>query len=174
VIAPGRLSITAAGVGRLDELRPLWLVLHEHHRRVSVLPLLADDEASWARRQRRYRRWLEADEAFVLIAEVPGRGLVGYAVVRLEEEPDDTWPVDATSAELYSLSVAPAVRGRGIGTALLDAVDAELERRGIHALAVAVMAGNVAARRLYERRGLVAGETYLYRFGKATRSQAEQ
>ena len=48
----------------------------------------------------------------------------------------------------------------------MDAVDAELERRGVRDLEVAVMAGNDRARRFYERRGLRAGEVLLFRFGR--------
>ena len=68
-------------------------------------------------------------------------------------------------AELVSLAVAPDQRGRGVGTALMDAVDAELDRRGIPDLEVAVMAGNGRAIAFYERRGLVVGELLMFRFG---------
>ena len=44
----------------------------------------------------------------------------------------DTWVTGDTIAELESIAVAPEHRGAGIGTKLLDAVDVELERRGIH------------------------------------------
>ncbi len=68
-------------------------------------------------------------------------------------------------AELYSLSVAAQLRGRGIGTQLMDFVDRELAERSIYDLKIAVMAGNVDAQRLYERRGLRPAEIVLYRFG---------
>jgi ribosomal protein S18 acetylase RimI-like enzyme len=58
---------------------------------------------------------------------------------------DDTFPVAEQYAELYSLSVAPELRGRGIGTSLLDFVDRELARRSIADLKVAVIAGNTGA-----------------------------
>jgi ribosomal protein S18 acetylase RimI-like enzyme len=54
-------------------------------------------------------------------------------------------------------------RGRGLGSALLDAVDDELARRGIADLRIAVMVGYDDALRLYERRGLRRGEIVLYR-----------
>jgi ribosomal protein S18 acetylase RimI-like enzyme len=44
-------------------------------------------------------------------------------------------------AELYSLSVKPDLRGRGIASGLLDLLDEELARRSIHDLKVAVMEG---------------------------------
>jgi ribosomal protein S18 acetylase RimI-like enzyme len=90
---------------------------------------------------------------------------VGYALVCLESGPDDTFAVGERYAELYSLSVAPDRRGRGIGTRLLDFVDEELARRSIEDLKVAVMVANQDAQRPYERRGLRSAEVVLYRFG---------
>ena len=78
--------------------------------------------------------------------------LVGYALVCIEDGPDDTFPVGERYAELYSLSVAPQLRGGGIGTRLLEFVDEELARRSIDDLKVAVMVSNTGAEQLYERR----------------------
>ncbi|MGZ6693542.1 MAG: GNAT family N-acetyltransferase [Solirubrobacteraceae bacterium] len=105
-----------------------------------------------------------------LVLAVEGDGVVGYALVCIEDGPDDTFPVAERYAELYSLSVAPQLRGRGIGTRLLDFVDQELARRSIEDLKVAVMVGNTDAERLYERRGLRRAELVLYRFGDRTSS----
>ena len=55
------------------------------------------------------------------------------------------------------------LRGRGIGTQLLDFVDRELASRSIEGLKIAVMVGNDDAQRLYERRGLRPAEIVLYR-----------
>lgn len=90
-------------------------------------------------------------------------------VVCIEHGPDDTFPVGVRYAELYSLSVTPQLRNRGIGTRLLVFVDRELARRSIYDLKVAVMEGNADARRLYERRGLRPAEVVLYRFGSPDR-----
>ena len=137
------VEIAVAGAERIDELEPLWLALHRHHRAVSAAPVVADDNASWARRRAWYLEMLAGGEDVVLIAERAG-GAVGYAFLHLHHGPDDTWPV---------------------GTALLDAVDGELAARGVGDLQVAVMAGNAAALRLYERRGLRPAELVLFRFG---------
>ena len=159
------MRIELAGIERVDEVRELWLDLHRHHRAVvGALPLLDDDEASWQRRRALYVERLRAQTAFLAVA-VDRRAPVGYALVCIEQGPDDTFPFGNTYAELYSLSVAARHRGRGIGTQLLDFVDAELARRSIRDLKVAVMTGNTGAQRLYERRGLRPGETILYRFG---------
>ena len=61
----------------------------------------------------------------------------------------------------------PGSRGSGIGSVLLDAVDAALRDRAIPNLTVAVMCANEAAIRLYRRRGLIPGELILYRIGGA-------
>jgi GNAT superfamily N-acetyltransferase len=158
------LEIVAAGAERVDELEPLWLALHRHHREVAAHPVVADDGASWARRQAWYLEMLTGGEDVLLIAERDARP-VGYAYVHLHHGPDDTWPVDGRWGELVSLSVLPEERGGGVGTALLDAVDAELTARGVSDLQVAVMAGNADALRLYQRRGLEPAEVVLFRFG---------
>ena len=158
------LEIAVAGAERIDELEPLWLALHRHHREVAAQPVVADDAASWTRRRAWYLEMLAGGEDVVLIAERGGRP-VGYAFLHLHHGPDDTWPVDGRWGEVVSLSVLPDERGAGVGTALLDAVDAELAARGIRDLQVAVMAGNADALRLYQRRGLEPGELVLFRFG---------
>ena len=102
----------------------------------------------------------------MLLATVGARRRSATPSSRSAAGDDDTWPVGAALAELVSLAVAPEARGQGLGTALMDAVDAELERRGVRDLEVAVMAGNDRALRFYERRGLRAGEVLLFRFGR--------
>ena len=164
VVEPVGLTIDLVGAERVDELRELWLALHNHHRDTAVLPLVADDEESWQRRRATYLAWLSAGEALLLLATIDNQP-IGYAMVLLHLGPDDTWPVGDRYAEVYSLSVAAGLRGRGIGSRLLDPVDDELRGLGISDLQVAVMAGNSDALRFYERRGLRAGEITLYRFG---------
>jgi ribosomal protein S18 acetylase RimI-like enzyme len=160
-------KVELGGPEHIDEVRALWLELHHHERRVAPsLPLVTDDELSWHRRRALYDRWLELDQGFLALAR-NGSGVVGYAFVRIEDGSDDTFQLGEQYAELYSLSVASDWRGQGIGTRLLDFVDAELAARGIRDLAVAVMVGNSGAERLYERRGLQPAEIVLFRFGSA-------
>jgi ribosomal protein S18 acetylase RimI-like enzyme len=164
-VSPDQVRLELAGAERVDQVRELWLALHRHHRAVvGSLPLVEDDEQSWERRRALYLGRLSTGSDFLALA-VERESAVGYAFVCIEHGPDDTFPVADRYAELYSLAVAPELRGRGIGTRLLDFVDQELARRGIHDLKVAVMEGNADARRLYERRGLRPAEVVLYRFG---------
>ena len=159
------VRLELAGLERVDQLRELWLELQRHHRAVvGALPLVDDDELSWQRRRGLYLDRLGSDTGFLVVA-VQQDKVVGYALVCVERGPDDTFPVGELYAELYSLSVAPGLRGRGFGTRLLDFVDRELARRSIADLKVAVMAGNTCAQRIYERRGLRPAELVLYRFG---------
>jgi GNAT superfamily N-acetyltransferase len=153
--------IALAGRERIDELRSLWLELHHHHAAVSRVQPFVDDETSWAARRRSYVETFDSG-GFALVAE-DDDGLVGYATVRIHEGPDDSWALADRWGEVWSLLVTERARGRGLGTRLLDAVDEELARRGVHDLMIGVMEGNDDARRLYERRGLVPGWLQLYR-----------
>jgi ribosomal protein S18 acetylase RimI-like enzyme len=148
----------------LEALEALWIALHHHHRTVvpSTAMLVADDSVSWSRRRALYRGWMASGDALVLVAR-RGGAPVGYAVAHLLDGPDDTFAVGGRYAELYSLSVAPEARGGGVGTALMDALDAGLAELGIADLSVGVMAGNEDALRFYRRRGLVPVELVLWR-----------
>jgi ribosomal protein S18 acetylase RimI-like enzyme len=157
------LRIELGGTESVDEVRGLWLALHRHERSVAPVPMV-EDGRSWRRRRSLYLAWLEQEQGFLALAR-NASGVVGYAFVRLEQGSDDTFPLGERYAELSSLSVAPDRRTQGIGTLLLDFVDAELTARGIRDLTVSVMIGNSDAQRLYERRGLKPAEIVLYRLG---------
>jgi ribosomal protein S18 acetylase RimI-like enzyme len=163
------VTVREIGIAELDVLRELWRALHRYHAEIGSHPLVDDEEAAWGRRQATYRGWLEHGEAFALLAE-RGAHLLGYAVVHLHDGPDDTFPLGARWAEIYSLSVAPEARGLGVGTRLLDAIDARLTALGIRDVSVAAMAENAAALRLYQRRGFIPREIVLYRFGDTDES----
>ncbi|MFC7550177.1 GNAT family N-acetyltransferase [Plantactinospora sp. GCM10030261] len=64
-------------------------------------------------------------------------------------------PVDGADgiAELISMWVSPAGRGRGVGVRLVEAVADWARRRGARVLRLAVMSDNAAAIALYERAG---------------------
>ncbi len=158
------VEVVRAGIERIDDLRPLFLALHDHHRSVSAVPLTEPDDRAWAARAETYTSHFRDERAVLHLALRAGIP-VGYAFTVLHDGTDDTFALAPRYAELYTLAVAPAARGGGIGTALLDAVDATLDELGITSLTLAVMADNEAAIRLYRRRGLVPGELVLYRLG---------
>jgi ribosomal protein S18 acetylase RimI-like enzyme len=136
----------------LDLLEPLWNALRVHHS--SVTPHLGEPRPrgeSWQRRRRQYAAWLAESEAFVLLAQREGAP-VGYAMVHVREG-SPTWAVGERAGELETLSVLPTERGRGTGSALLEAVRGELATRGVTEVSLLAIAGNEQAIRFYERRG---------------------
>jgi ribosomal protein S18 acetylase RimI-like enzyme len=150
------IVIDRGGVDDVPALRDLWLELHHHH--ADVAPQsgeFVDDETSWRVRSASYREWLADPRSFVLLARAGDR-LVGYALVRvMEAGPDlaDSWRVPDVIAEIETMLVTTEVRRAGLGSRLLDEIDAELERQGITEVIVGLMPGNDGAQRLYERRG---------------------
>jgi ribosomal protein S18 acetylase RimI-like enzyme len=154
-------TIEPLSVDRVDDLRDLWLQLHHHHQSVSPVGPFVDDEASWPVRRAGYVEILDAG-GFALVARSAGT-IVGYALVRIHDGPDDSWQLGERWGEVWTLVVDEQHRGQGIGSALLDEVDARLERQGIRGLVIGLMVGNDGAQRLYESRGLTPGWLQLYR-----------
>jgi len=157
------LSVVRAGARDLPRLEPVWKALQAHHARVTAAlghsPARSPEE-SWRRRLERYVGWIEERDTFVLLA---GRGerLVGYAFVTVGPGLA-SWATADRVAELETLSVLPEERGRGAGTALLDAVDERLAGLGVHELMLTAAGSNDAAHRFYERRGLRASFVVFY------------
>jgi ribosomal protein S18 acetylase RimI-like enzyme len=156
------IRIERAGAGDVDDLRALYLAMHRHHRDIVPFPVVSDD-AAWDARRAQYLAWLADGCATLFVARGDGEP-AGYAFVVIHDGTDDTFPLAPRYAELYSLSVAPDLRGRGVGGKLLDAVDAEVLAQGDVPLVLSVMTGNTDALRLYARRGLEPGEIVMYRF----------
>ena len=88
--------------------------------------------------------------ADVLVAELGGT-VAGYIAIRPPTELEASRHVQ----HVNGLAVDPALQGRGVGRALLEAAAAEAGRRGARRLTLRVLAPNVAARRLYESCGFV-------------------
>lgn len=145
------LEISVLGPSDIDLVAPLWRALLDHIASlagagVPVRPF----EQSWPI-ERRHMQDALADDAYLVVAR-RGPRPVGYAFVTIEEA-SSVWYTGERYAELAHLSVAPGERGRGVGTALFDAVDAELARRGIDDVQFGVDRDNDDAIRFYERRG---------------------
>jgi ribosomal-protein-alanine N-acetyltransferase len=90
--------------------------------------------------------WLTAYAAdfpdLFMVASIEGR-IVGYSAAALARG----W------AELVSVAVLPAFRGRGVASALLSATIGKLRRRGTTGLSLMVRVDNRRAQRLYTRFG---------------------
>jgi ribosomal protein S18 acetylase RimI-like enzyme len=148
---PGGITIDLLDPTRIDDVAYLWKALLDHVAALpeSLVPVRPSDE-SWTLERKDMLEALAGD-AFALVAR-RGGDAVGYLFVRIEG-PDPVWYTGDTHAELAHLCVAEGERGNGVGSALMDAMDAELERRGVEDVEIGVDTGNDTAVRLYEGRG---------------------
>jgi GNAT superfamily N-acetyltransferase len=152
-------EVVSVPTDRLDDLQPLWRALYEHQ--VALAAQLCDRvrpyEQAWEEHRRIRAEWLAGEpDSFVLAAREADR-YVGYAYVRIRAGARFavSWSASDPLAELAILAVLPEARGQGIGSALLDAVEARLRELGVGDMAIDVITANVDAVRLYERRGAV-------------------
>ena len=90
--------------------------------------------------------------ALMWVAELPGEGLLGQAFIQLRMT-DRSSADGKKRAYLHSFRVRPAVRGQGLGTAIMRHVEQDLLRRGFRELTLNVSEENEGAIRLYLRLG---------------------
>jgi [ribosomal protein S18]-alanine N-acetyltransferase len=110
--------------------------------------LVALEETSFATdrlSRAQYRRHLDSETAQVLVASANHRRFLGTAVVFFRK--------GTQVARLYSIATSATARGKGVGSALLDAAEHTAKRRRCHALRLEVRTDNDVAIRLYERLG---------------------
>jgi GNAT superfamily N-acetyltransferase len=157
----GNVAFTLRGIDVIDLLEPLWLHLFDHHRSVgdAGIPVIGR-ERSWPRRRRLYEELFTEPDTFVVLAEQDDQ-LVGYALCHIRRGADDTWDTGDQIGEIETLILAADVRGEGVGTALMDAAEAELGRRGAATTLTAVLEGNDRAMDFYLQRGMKPTVTYL-------------
>lgn len=94
--------------------------------------------------RRQYAHHLRSASAVVIVATA-GHNLLGSAVAFFRR--------GAQTGRLYSIAVGEAARGRGVGEALLAAVERSARRRGCQRIRLEVRPDNAAAIRLYQRHG---------------------
>jgi ribosomal protein S18 acetylase RimI-like enzyme len=148
---PEGITIEKLDPADIDAVAPLWKALLDHVAELpyAIVPVRPSDE-SWELERKEMLKALAGD-AFALVAR-RGDEAVGYLFVRIEG-PDPVWYTGDTHAELAHLCVAEGERGNRVGSALMDAMDAELEGRGVEDVEIGVDTGNDMAVRLYEGRG---------------------
>jgi ribosomal protein S18 acetylase RimI-like enzyme len=161
-------EIRRGGAEDLPRLEPLWIAVH--HRHAESMPELApyvDDATTWAERRTLYAELLANDDTVLLLAEDDG-ALVGYGLAHVMQAAgtlfSDTWVTGERIGEIESLSVLPGHRGQGLGSRLLEGLEAALRERGVTDLVLGLLPGNLDAARLYERRGYRPTWMYVSRF----------
>ena len=92
--------------------------------------------------ERRFAQLIARDDVLVVLA-----GEVGFAYLTLRPSPYYDGPV----AMLEELYVAPAHRGRGLGTRMIERVLSEIRKRGAGEMQINVDEVDAGARRFYER-----------------------
>jgi ribosomal protein S18 acetylase RimI-like enzyme len=100
------------------------------------------------------------DDEAVLVAEHRGKQ-VGFVTIGAERSPNAEW-----TCEIPMLYVSKAMRGRGIGRALMrEAADHSL-RRGMFSIGLWVLRENRGARRFYQSLGGSATSSRVDRIGR--------
>lgn len=154
-------------LAEVDRVEPLWKSMVAHHQQIvgEDWPV-RDEEGAWQRRRVDYVDWLSAGDGTMLAAvprDDPRATPLGYAVL-LPNPAGATWDLGDRVGEIESLAVAPEARGRGVGTALLDAARERFRSQGIEFWSVAVVEANRSAIELYERAGF--GPYYRHLLGR--------
>ena len=90
--------------------------------------------------------------ALMWVAELPEFGLAGQAFVQLKMH-DLSTANGKTRAYIHSFRVRPAMRGRGLGTAIMAFIERDLIQRGFKEVTLNVAEENEGAMRLYRRLG---------------------
>jgi len=93
-----------------------------------------------------WRRFLCSPRASVLVAASGGAVLGDLVLLRR---------AGSLKARIYSVVVAPAARGQGLGERLVESAEREARSKGCTAVSLEVRADNMAARALYAKRAYV-------------------
>jgi ribosomal protein S18 acetylase RimI-like enzyme len=162
-----RYEIVELTLAEVDRVEELWKAMVAHHRAVldGAWPV-RDEQGAWERRRAEYVDWLSSGDGTMLVALPAGEpeaSPLGYAVL-LPSAAGPTWDLGERVGEVESLSVAPEARGRGVGTALLDAARERFRAQGIEFWSVAVVEANEGAAKMYERAGF--GPYYRHLLGR--------
>lgn len=94
-----------------------------------------------------FARFLRQASARLLVADAGNGDIVGYGLLLLR--------AGSHTARIYSLAIASAWRGKGLGTQLLAGLEAFALESGCDKVRLEVRTDNASARQLYDRHGYV-------------------
>jgi ribosomal protein S18 acetylase RimI-like enzyme len=124
-------------------------VFHLRPARLSDLDaLLALENATFTSDQlsrRRMRHWIDAPNGIFVVAVDTAGTLAGYGLVFTRR--------DSRSARLYSLALAPAARGLGLGARIVGELERLARRMGFTHMHLEVAQANAPALALYGKLG---------------------
>jgi len=124
-----------------DCLAIVWEATHERPRTLMTSP-----EEFWSPRQWRKHRHGWDPDGVTLVAEVVGRVVANLGCERGRR------PRERHLCE-FGVTVARRYRGMGVGTALLEALEAWAREAGVEKIMLRAFDTNTRARSLYERLG---------------------
>jgi ribosomal protein S18 acetylase RimI-like enzyme len=158
-------AVEPVAVGEVDALEALWLELHHHHQAVAPhLGPYIPDAKSWEIVRDLFREAAERDHIVRVGPSHAPSAMAYYDVTRDDPLWADTWQTGRDVADLKMLVVASDARGRGLGSAVMDAIDARLAAAGVSDQVIGAIEPNRDAIRLYERRGFRPAWLQMTRF----------
>jgi GNAT superfamily N-acetyltransferase len=142
VVRPYRLPEDA------EALSQIFAASEQYHRDIDDLPpLIPPIGIDYARR--RFAAMATDDAEHLLLAAEVGGAVVGLVEARMRRDP----AAGFVGTYVEELAVAPEWRGRGVGTALMAAVDEWARGHGALSVALDHFHTNEGAHRLYARLG---------------------
>ncbi len=136
------IEFISGGVELLEDVRPLWVKLMEHHRERAVNFKEWYSDLTFEKRVRKFTR--EGVRLRIVLARDAATGVhAGYCVSTIHDE----------AGELDSLFIEEAYRRRGIGGELVKMSVAWLGEGGVGSKIITVAEGNEEAIGFYEKFG---------------------
>jgi GNAT superfamily N-acetyltransferase len=141
------VAIRAARPGDFSAWLPLWDGYNAfYERRGPTAVSEAVTRTTWA-------RFFDGYEPMEALVAEQGRALVGFAHIIFHRNTIMQGP----TCYLQDLFATPAVRGTGVGRALIEAAAARAAAAGASRLYWHTQEGNATARRLYDRVATLSG-----------------
>lgn len=145
-----RMIVRLAVADDVTDLVALNRIVQDVHVRAE--PKYFSGEISNNKLDRFFKNILVSNNNEILIAEIAGIS-VGYLWFETQARPENLFKLALNRIYIHHIGVDERSHGRGIGAALVRAVEAEAEMRGIAHIAVDTWAFNANAQAFFQRLG---------------------